>query len=145
MSNDTRPATIAEMRRAFPDDPEFAMDALERGWSMSKATSAIDARRQSAELDDPQSPGGGKGVKAIASGSRIITQQESRHDGDPIAALNAAVIEQMQKPGYQLDRKKAIAVVIRQDPELHRAYLEATNRGRDRRRLIAEKFEHDET
>jgi hypothetical protein len=47
----------------------------------------------------------------------------------------------MGKPGCKDDRKKAIAAVCKSQPDLHRSYLLATNKGSKIQALIRERFE----
>lgn len=152
-----RPASIKELRQQFVDDPSFALEAADNAWTMQEAKShycdrlqakgreekAAQAAAAKEPTDEPsKAPKGGGGVKAVESASKAkATGRVS--DGDPVAEFGDAVTAQMAKPGFS-DRKKATQAVMRRDPELHRAYLEATNSGRKAKALIADKFDGDE-
>lgn len=64
---------------------------------------------------------------------------DSGYSGDPLADFNERVQEKMEKTG--MNRRKAVMSVAKADPELHRAYLVATNPGRKAASLIADRFE----
>lgn len=57
-----------------------------------------------------------------------------------VSAFHDAVDAQMQKPGFRGDRRDAIARVCKSQPELHRAFLLATNASTSARASIADRF-----
>jgi ClpP class serine protease len=75
---------------------------------------------------------GGKGGAAAGGGAP---------SGDAVADFNAAVTEQMSKPGYESNRKKAVLAVAKRDPAMHRQFLEATNPKRVQRDMLADKYD----
>jgi len=119
---DERPATIAELRKAFAQDPGFALECAEKALTLTEAKAAyadVLAERGTAPLGNaPLSCR--RDNSAAASGASDA--------GDPVEAFHEAVAEQMQRPGFQ-DRKKAIAAVCRRDVDLHEAYVLSCNEG----------------
>lgn len=69
----------------------------------------------------------GKGGKAAATNA----------GGDPVADFDAAVVDCIKT--HSVSRRKAIAMVCNSDPELHRAFLDATNDS-EARGKIAKRF-----
>ncbi len=135
-----KPANIAEMKANCPGaDAEFLMAQLEAGatieavktaWMGTLATraEAADARAEAAEADAAEAKAkvSGPGVKALGTGKdREAAGAEA--GGDAVAQFDAAVKEKMNTVK---DRRKAINAVVRADPDLHRAYIEAVNVGR---------------
>lgn len=127
-----RPATLAELRAKYADDPAFALDAGEKALTMVEAEAAyavvLRKQLQAAKTHTAFSPLGGsvarKGVGAEPT-------------GDPMSDYSAAVAEKMK---LGMDRGAAIRAVNKSNPDLHRSYLEATNPGRKQRELIADRF-----
>jgi signal peptide peptidase SppA len=150
-AQEPKPASIAELKAAFPKDPAFALEAAEKALTLTEAKAAYadvlqsklaekDQTIQQLQTQQTQAPAGGKraGTKPIESAAS--EQAPSHNGGDPIEAFNEAVVQQMARPGYQNDRKKAIAAVMKAQPELHQAYLLATNTGATQQGLIKQRF-----
>jgi signal peptide peptidase SppA len=152
-------ATMAELRAACPGaSSDFLVEAAEKGHAVAQAKDAfigwqaaqIRSRDEAMEKTktDPapqqqQRPAGG-GTRSIEAGAAEGAGGKNRASagGDAVAEFNTAVEEQMAKPGYK-DRKKAIAQVCRTQPELHQAYLIASNPGAKQRAQIRERFDAD--
>lgn len=126
-------ATLQELRAACPGaDNDFIVSQLERGATAAQAQqawmSAMQQRlaSQGEELNKlkqqqaaaPAAAAGKPGVPPLASGAAKADV------GDPIAAWNEAVAEQV-KAGRS--KGKAIQAVVHANPELHQAYLAAYN------------------
>lgn len=145
----------ADLEAACPGAPsDFILEQLRQGATPDQATrafvqfqqtkiSALNddlAKAQQTQAQQSQAgPATGKtGVKPIgtapAEQSAVIGA-----GGDAVEQFSAAVEEQMQKPGYS-DRKKAIAQVCRTRPELHKAYLLASNPSSEHRQRINDKY-----
>ncbi len=129
-ANEPKPATCAELKAAIPKaDAAFLVAQLEANATLAQAQTAwtgeLDKRLEAAnkEIADlkaagtplPKKPG----VQTIGNGSEL------KQDGsivDPIAAWNAA-IEAKVKAGSS--RQNAVKAVVRENPDLHDAYLKA--------------------
>lgn len=83
---------------------------------------------------------GGNGCDALVKTSNIgaVDHDEADATGDPIDDFSAAVSHHMT--AANCSRIKAVQAVAKRDPELHQAFLMATNPGAKARRLLAEKI-----
>lgn len=124
-------ATIQESKDAFLQFQSAQIRARDEELKQLKAGQASD--------DGAAAPIKAPGAKVVEGDRRTIAASSSRVGGDVIEQFNEAVGEQMKLPGYS-DRKKAVSAVVRKDPELHQAYLEATNPSRKAQELIRDKF-----
>ena len=86
-------------------------DVAVAAW-MAEQNSRLEQAKAKAELPRP-------GVDALASGKAKVEQA-----GDPIEAFEGRVSELM---AGGKSRPKAIAATVREDPELHAAYIAAYN------------------
>ena len=139
-----QPATIAQLKAEFPEDPKFALEAAEKSLTLTQAKAAFAdhlraqlqnrdaeleaARKETAELKAQtaasQEAGG---VEPLGTGSSGKTQV----DGEPIAQFRAAVQELVgQGMTAQADNRK----VSVEQPELREAYLQAWNDAHPRQR-----------
>lgn len=127
-------ATLQEIRSACPGaDNDFVVSQLERGATVAQAqqawmqemqqrlqtqTEELNKLKQQAET--PPRAASKLGVPPLTS----TGTKADAADTDPIAAWNTAVAEQ-QKLGKS--KAAAIQAVVRANPELHQAYIEAYN------------------
>lgn len=147
----TMPATLTEIKKAIPTaaadndflvsciEQELEIEACKDAW-IDHQQKAIDA--SNAELEEakqkqaaPKKPG----VKGINQGRPQSTadDDDDAEFGDPVESYNAAV---RKKVDGGMDRLDACAAVNRANPELHSAYLKATN-AKKAHRLIDDKFD----
>ena len=153
-------ATIAELKAACPGAPaEFLMAQLEATASVNQAQVAwmhkqreqLEAKdRELAELktktaggSSPKKPGvqaaGGFDPKRRSVLDEEHELQAEAYTGDPKADFSAAVRSEMARG---VERRAAVIAVAKRDPQLHQAYLLATNPNKRRvRELIADRFE----
>lgn len=133
----TAPATLAELKKAFPSsDAAFREECQEleatladaQGlWAdrVGKANAALAEKNaaQAKKIDDLETAAKAKeetpGVEALGVGA---TDGASADTGDPIATWDAAVAEKV-KAG--MDKPRAIAAVVKEQPELQQSYIEA--------------------
>jgi signal peptide peptidase SppA len=155
-ATEPKAATMAEFKAACPGaSSDFLVECSEKGMTVPQAKDAFigwqaaqirtrDEELTKAKQSTTAAPAAGAtqpkkpGVPALAS-EAAERSTAGAAGGDAIAAFGSAVEEQMKKPGFD-DRKKAIAAVCRSKPQLHQEYLEATNKGRKQRELIADRF-----
>jgi signal peptide peptidase SppA len=160
-------ATIHDLRAACPDaDDTFLVGQLTKGATVAQATSAwmtelssrLKAETQArAEAEKnaqaangrpgvvaPKSAGKGKGKGKGGKKADDEDEMEDEEDGgdddggDAEARFGRRIREQMKLTNCS--RPKAVQIVAGKDPELHKAYLKATNRKRVHSR-IDERFE----
>lgn len=158
-------ASMAELKSACPGAPsDFLVEQSENGVTVAQAKDAF-LHFQSAQIsardtelaklqqasktqgEPPARKPGAKVVESGKTGTGESTRQAGTYDGgDPVSTFNARVCEKMQQLAPQgteqlaKARRQAITAVVREDRELHQAYLEATNPGRRQRELIADRF-----
>jgi signal peptide peptidase SppA len=140
-------ASVQQLKAAFPKaDAAFLMGQLERSATMAQAQGAWTEHLQ-AQLDASQA----ELAKAKKSGAPVLTTgtrktaasaateaaSTSEFDGDAKAEMSRLVGERMRNG---MGRSEATRAVARANPELHRAYLEATNSPKVHA-LIGERFE----
>lgn len=142
-----KPATLDEMRAACPGaDNDFLIKQLDRkatatecaqAWmqELNGRVSAEKKRADDAEKAAKESPKS-QGVDPIVP-DKPGSAPKAEESGDVIAQFNAAVTEKTAKG---MDRMDAVMSVAKDKPELHRAYLMATNGNPKAQRLIQEKY-----
>jgi len=145
-----KPASMAELKAACPAAAsDFLVDQAEKHATAQEAKDAFihwqaaqikardeelaKTRRQAA----PKSAVGGRPLSE--AGVKRTAGDDVHEGGDAVQDFNAAVTEQMKKAGYT-DRKKAITAVCRSQPELHQAYMLATNPNPKLRQAINDRF-----
>lgn len=114
-----RPATIAELRQTF-NDAEFVIEQAE------KAATMDEAKREWSFLQKrlgqtATTPAKSVGVKALSDGPPAAKASAS---GDPTEMWNAR-IEEGVKAGKP--RQEVVKSLVRDEPELHAAFLDAHN------------------
>lgn len=148
VKSERQPASVKDLRAAFPDDPTFALDAAERGLTLLEAKAEYGdklavkltaERKRREELEaklakaERFSPAG-----AISAGTGSIETP-----ADPIEAWNTALAAEcdrltklgslgLQRQGITVTREanvrgQAVANLAARHPDMHRAYLEAYN------------------
>lgn len=149
-----QPATLAELKAAFPTaSSDFVLQQLEANATLLVATQAFAAdqaaqvqqlQQQLAERDKQvttieQSAGKLKlpGVKPLAIESQG-DDSEAEAAADPVASYDQLVRAKVKSGA---DRRSACLAVARENPQLHQAFLLATNGGMKAQRLIAEKYD----
>lgn len=129
-----RAATIAELKAACAGaDAGFLVTQLEAGATIGQAQAAWIAEQQKrleaaekakieaeAKIKEAEAKATAPGVEALGD-SKAGPATES---ADPVAEWHQAIAAK-EKAG--LERPKAIAVVVHEQPELHQAYLDAVN------------------
>jgi hypothetical protein len=136
-----KPATASELLAEFPGDKGFCMDQLAANATVADARAAF-VKAQAAQIAALQSQAkadaDGKDaeiarlkaeVKGVTAGAdpvtvTLATTAAGAASGNPIADFDAKVKELTDKG---TDRTKAVAQVVKSDPDLHLAYVEAMN------------------
>jgi len=133
-------ADYAAIKAGCPGaDAEFICSQLAANATLATAQQSwmveqqcrIEASQEAAKLAAAKKPG----VAPIGSKQNSAS---SNFEGDPVADYNTKVAELM---AGGMDRMKASQSVAKMNPDLHAAYLLATNPSKKAQRLIAEKFE----
>ncbi|OHB82789.1 MAG: hypothetical protein A2V98_25850 [Planctomycetes bacterium RBG_16_64_12] len=120
-------ATLAAAQRNWMATQQQRLDAATAEATQAKA----DAEKAKAEAATAAAR---KPLGLSASDEKVSTAE---FEGDAVAAFHQAVAE---KVAAGIDRPRAVALVAEARPELHEAYLLATNPGKKAQRLIGEKF-----
>ena len=134
-ATESQPATASQLKSACSGaDPAFLFSELERGATLDQARGAWITEQQKrlevAEkaLDDLKartsslkSQASTLGVKALGTAN---LGAGTAVEGDPIVAWNEAV---QAKITAGFTKPRAIAAVVHESPELHRAYIAAHN------------------
>lgn len=135
-------ATVDQIRKACAGaTAEFVLSQLERKATVEQAMSAWIGEQgkalAKAQDETKQAAAAAKkpGVEAL-TGKRS-TAGESSYDGDPRAEFDAKVRDRMKGGQSRVD---AIQAVSRQHPELHEAFLLATNPNSKAQALIRDRF-----
>ncbi len=135
------------------EDAQFLCDQLAQGaeadvasknWTQTLVLRADAAREERAAAEK-------RAVEAEAAKARTLpgtdplveggTRKSSATAyGDAISEMDAAVRERRASHPNE-PRRKAVLAVARDNPQLHRAYIEATNPGRRAQALIADRFD----
>lgn len=145
-------ATIEQIEAACPGAPaSFVLDQVKNKASVSAAQTAyIKFQQEQMAENSKRIETIRKSAKPFTFGAKPVRQAAAESDeddsgsnqsGNAVEAFNDAVMKEMSKPTIKGDRKKAIANVMRKNPQLHREYLEAVNTSRKSRDLIADKFD----
>lgn len=121
------PATLAELKAKFPEsDAVFREKCLEGNFCMASATDAWIAELSStiakndADLEQALAQAKKPGNQPVGTSPASASATE----GDPIAAWNSAVATKVQAG---MNKATAIRKCVHEDPEGHRAYLDAHN------------------
>lgn len=136
--NAPKPATIAELKAACPGAPsDWLLAQIESGATLASAQTAFIAlqnqqlqeARANAEkaAKESKASGGGNGLGVALPGAtrRAGAETEAAETtGDPVADFHAAVSTKMRGG---LSRFHAVQAVSRENPQLHREFLKATN------------------
>jgi len=151
------PATLAQLKATFPNSSaEWRETQLEAEATISDAaiayathvetTAAAERENHKKELDAAKNakPSSFLGHAPLTTANVSGDDFDNQQSGDPVADFDSAVRSKLPKnrdPNFE-ERQAAIAFVARTKPNLHRAYIEATNRGNKRvARLISEKYD----
>jgi len=123
-------ATIAQIKAAIPEaSSDFLVSCVEQNLSLTQVKDRHlrdqqnQIKAQQEEIERLKAEQKTPGVDAVGT----TGQSPASDDGDPIAAFTDAVDAKI-KAG--LTRHKAVAAVVRADPELHAAYVAAVNEAR---------------
>lgn len=156
---DKTPATLAELKATFPNSTaEWRESQIEAESTLSDAAvnyaryveskAAADAEQHAKELEEAKNSAK-RTQPSTSLGHVPLTQANVGGDdmvmqtGNPVEDFHSAVKARLPKhrDATWQERKAAIAAVATENPQLHRAYIEATNENNPRvKRLIAEKF-----
>lgn len=145
------PATLKELKETFPTSTaEWREEMLEVEASLQDAAidfanrAAEENRKLREEADEANSKAkatAGLGHSPLTVASVGESPDYPSETGDPVADFDAAVKAIAGQNPSPDARRNAIIVVSRKNPELHQAYLLATNLGRKQQRQIREKFD----
>lgn len=117
------PATIAQLREAFPKaSSDFILQTLESRMTLDQAEMAYlkaTVKSQADEIAALKSGQAAPGNKPLGNGGK-----SKGFEGDAVAAWNAAI---KSKVDEGLPRSKAVSAVVRENPDLQSAYLAAMN------------------
>ncbi len=120
-------ATIAELKAACVGaDADFLIARLEAGATVAQAQAAWIVEQQK-RLEAAEEKAKEAEAKAKAPGVEALGDAKAGPAGesvDPVAEWHQAIAAK-EKAG--LERPKAIAAVVHEQPELHQAYLDAVN------------------
>lgn len=151
-------ATLQEIKQTLPKaDDSFIVSQLEKGATIQQAQTAwatvLEQRLEQLQKQQVETEAAHKqqleqasaaakkpGVEPLGKQSTVEEDGYVGATGDPIHDMDVAVRERM-KANQNLDRQAATLLVSRSNPDLHRAFLLATNGGRKATRLINEKFD----
>ena len=97
---------------------------------LAKATQAATEAAEAAQAAE-----GGQGVSLMQTGDHVGDDAA----GDPVEGFSQ-LVEKIQQSG-KVERIKAVQIAARRDPKLHRQYLLSQNGGRQRRRMLLEKYD----
>jgi hypothetical protein len=128
------PATVGELKAALPKaDDSLILDCLSRKLTVEQAKDEFIAD-QATRLEDQQAALAKAKAAAKRPGVEPLHEAggNSAGGGDAIEQWNVLVAEELTRTK---DRAKAIAAVVRENPELHQEYIAAYNaRPRSQRR-----------
>lgn len=123
----TTPATLAELKAACPGLPDgFYLAQLEKNATLQAA--------QTEAIRILQAKSGSAGVKPLAE--KHLAGNGGEAEGEATAEFSAKVKEAM---AGGLDRRSAVLKICRERPDLHAAFVEASNHGR-RASLVEQRF-----
>jgi hypothetical protein len=126
-----KPATVQQLRSLAPDDDKFVLDCLAASMTLEastakyvsvlagkfKASEAKAAKLERELAEEQRSPAPVRTPRASTAGGAK----------DPVAAFEAKVKSHVDGG---MPRAKAMAAVIKADPEMHREYVDAVNEAR---------------
>ena len=157
------PATLAELKATFPNSTaEWRESQLEAEASLSEAAvsyaqhveaeAAAEREKHAKELEEAKNATT-ETDSSSSLGHTPLTQtnaggNEQGDTGDPVQDFDAAVRARLPKHRTATfeERQAAIGYVAHSNPELHRAYLAATNSDSPKvKRMLAEKYEEAST
>lgn len=131
--NEPKPATIAELKAAFADDPAFALEAAEKAYTLTEAKAAYadvlaaELKAVKAAADKPaEQPAAPVGNKPL--GNAPAAKGDT---GEPVAfgtakaEFNAEVRKLINSGEY--DHAKAVRFVAKAQPELYNRMLDEAN------------------
>lgn len=132
------PATLAELKSAFPKaEPAFVLAQLERAATIDQARAAwseiLEARgeAQAQEIEKLKAAANKPGVSGITDRRPGAAATAEEPAGDAVSQWDAAVAAALTRCNG--DRAKAVRSVARANPELHQAYIQASNATRKSR------------
>lgn len=130
-------ASYADIKTACVGaDAGFICDQLERNATVDEAQQAWMAEQQRRVEDaEAKAKAAKQGVDGLGGGKP--PESGSEESGDAIERFDSLVREKV-KGG--MNRQEAVAQIMRSHPEAHKAYLLATNPGKQAQRLIEEKY-----
>jgi signal peptide peptidase SppA len=151
-----KPASIKELRAAFPSDPAFALESAEKALTLVEAKAAYadvlqtrlsEANQKLAQAATkpaeqpaaaapaaPVVPAKKPGVPALDNGAvEAPRNSDSVATGDAEQQFKAKVQEQI-KAGKSRDT--AVALVAQENPELHQAMIEQATANHNKRRAL---------
>ena len=149
------PATLAELKATFKNSTaDWREQQIEAGATLieaaaayadfcdAKATAAQESAKKAAEESRAAVKAAGPSLGHQPLVANRTEQSYEGPSGDPVQDFNAAVAAKLPNGCGNLEqRQAAIMAVARQQPDLHKAMIAATNHGSRARRLIAEKYE----
>jgi signal peptide peptidase SppA len=140
-------ASAAQLKTAFPKaTSDFILAQLERGATIEQARAAwgdvLQAQNESLSAENAKLKKGGapvltEGRRKPVAAAAAETEAASGFEGDARSEMSRLVADKMK---LGLSRQQAIKAVASKNPELHRAYLEQSNKPAVHH-LIAERFE----
>jgi signal peptide peptidase SppA len=160
MTTNENAANLQELKQAIPDaDATFLVAQLEKGASIDQALREYAAKikadnealqkqladaeaKHKQDLEEATKAAKPVGVKPLGVEKSVDASDDGYlgATGDPVMDFDNAVREQMKVTPH-LGRQRCVLAVARRNPELHQAYLLATNPNRKAARLIAEKYD----
>lgn len=138
------PAILLELREKIPgSDAAFREECIAAGLSLGDALERF-AKRQQATIDALneqiavlKASGKKSGVEAVGTQTPKKKATTAAGTGDPVADFREAVRERMDRG---MNQQRAVESLALADPDLHEAFLLATNTGAKARRLVEEKY-----
>lgn len=136
-SNEPKPATIAELKAAFPTNPAFALDSAEKAMTLLEARAAYadvlakeneELRKKAAAPQQQPTQTNKPGVKPIATaavaggsdGNRVSSAYGSGEAADQFKSM----VEELRAKNPRMSKMDAVSRVARENPELHQQYIE---------------------
>lgn len=136
-SNEPKPATIAELKAAFPTNPAFALDCAEKAMTLLEARAAYadvlakeneELRKKAAAPQQQPTQANKPGVKPIETkqlaapvSGHVSEAYGSGEAADTFKSLVSAKLEKNPK----MKRMDAVAAVAKENPEIHQQYVES--------------------
>ncbi len=154
-------ATIQELKQALPEaGAEFWVDQVDKEATLSDATRAyaalvkeentqLKAKAEQRDKADAERAAAATKLKGATSGRTALGEDGEDEDDSgessnaeydsPESEFDQAVRDRVKATGC--NRRQAIQREARANPELHQAYLFATNSNRKSKRLLSEKYD----